>query len=146
MKRAWTWLSDHKWLVAICIIAATSFSSWRADEAQDARERREDIQEQIDLAVHDTGEECRNANNSRELIRDMGVQLNVAAVSASTEALILVASTLEDPPSAETIDAYRIASQDQATSRANAIVATLEDRDCPAEERQARREAERALG
>lgn len=141
-----TWFSEHKWLIAITIVAVTSFFSWRADEAQDDRERREDVQEQIDLAAHDAHEECRNSNVTRELFRDIGIELNVAAVSASTEALILVASAGDNPPDPATVDAYRATSMEQATSRATAIVSQLEDRDCPVEEREARRKAERELG
>lgn len=146
MRRAYNWVAGRKWLLAVVVLGLTIVWSWRVDQQQDRRERREDVQEQIDLTVRDAREECINANASRALIRDIGVQLNVAAVAASTESLIFIVSSSSDsPPDQSIIDAYRTNSTEQATTRATAIVAQLEDRDCAAEQEAARSEAERRL-
>lgn len=114
-------LRNRLQLVAyLFVVAMGAFGLWlvehRADQAADALEIEEDTRER---------EGCERANEGREQIRDVAVEVGVE----SAEAVIEVATAGEDPPDPAVIEAYRAAVQ----RRMEAIAAQLEDRDCEEE-------------
>jgi hypothetical protein len=105
-----------------------------------------DIEEQIELDVRDTVLDCESSNETKAILRDIAVQLTVQAVAASNESIIIVANSMaEQPIPPEIADQLRSIGVEQATNGAQGVVAQLQDRDCVAEGREARRVAEDRL-
>ena len=128
-RRTVNWIAF--WLFAQGVIVSINmWVGWQNDIALEALVREEAVEEaeeRVDLAEHDALFECNSANQARGLVRDMGVQLNMA----SAESLIAIA----DDPEPERVVAYR----ERARADAEAIVAQLADRDCETEASEARR-------
>lgn len=80
----------------------------------------------LDAEIEDrTRESCERANESREVIRRIAVQVGVE----SAEAILEVAGGGDDPPDPAVVEAYR-----QAVRRRMEVIASqLVDRDCDAE-------------
>ena len=127
--RAWAWAREYPWTVGYIILVLAVVLSFVIDERQDEREAREDAVERVDAAEHDARTECRAGNDTRELIRGIGVDLS----AGDAEALIIIFPEA-DP---NVVEAYR------TNIRANAegVVSRLGMRDCVVEAAQARREA-----
>lgn len=128
------WVREHPYAVSTLILVVLFATIIGINREQDERERREDAVERVDLAEHDARIECTNANQSRHLIRDIGVELALA----NAEALIAVVDDVEQ----EVIERYRV----EAATRAEATVSVLADRDCVAEAWDARVAAAKVEG
>jgi hypothetical protein len=132
--------------LAIASVAWVLDEQQKRDAAQDRRARAENVREAVDLAAVFARRDCEAANERSELFRTIGARLAVVAVEASNESLIIVVNQVGDEPvPPETADLLRSVGVAQAEQRANAAVAELADRDCDAEERRARADAEAAF-
>lgn len=129
LSRPVQWVKAHPYSISILIVVVLVGFIISINRAQDRREQREDAYERVDLAEHDARIECLNANESRALIRAIGVELALA----NAEALIAVA---EDADKA-LIEAFR----ERTRANAEETVSQLTDRECEAEAQEARQEA-----
>jgi hypothetical protein len=129
-------------VVAFAISYAGTAATLLVLREQDLTERRQDRTEQVELFVHEADRDCHTGNRTRQLVRDMGVDLAVDSALGGADALIAAA---DDPDPAEA-EAYRASAVERARLNAEARVAKLAPLDCDEVARAARAEIESQLG
>jgi hypothetical protein len=141
IRRAWHWAEGHPVVISLLILGLGAGSTFWIEEREDEREQVARIETLVENEGRDARASCRARNETRKILQDIGVDLNVAAVTANSETLIVIAEQVGQPLSPETIESLRSIGTTEATARATEIVAQLPIQDCA----EAAKEAEEAM-